>query len=72
MQYTYCTNQKIKFVQLREYKWKNWKIEKSFKKYDGETILRPFTKKQKLSISLDQQSKVLDSLFLLYAEIDWN
>ena len=39
-------------------------LEKLHIKCDGETIPRPFSKKLKLSISLDQYSKVLDSLFL--------
>ena len=37
---------------------------KSCAKYGGETSPRPFLKKLKLSISLDQQSKVSYSLFL--------
>ena len=34
-------------------------LEKSGSKFGGETIHRPFSKKSKLSISLDQQFKVL-------------
>ena len=34
-------------------------LEKSYTKCDGETIPRPFSKKLKLGIPLDQQSKVL-------------
>ena len=41
-------------------------VEKSYTKYDGETIPRPFSKESKLSISLDQ---FLYSLFLLYANL---
>ena len=37
---------------------------KSYRKCSGETFPRPFDEKQKLSISLDQYSKVLCSLFL--------
>ena len=44
-------------------------LEKSYTKCGGETIARPFSKKTKLSISLDQQSKVLYSFFLLYAKL---
>ena len=44
-------------------------LEKSFTKCDGETIPRLFSKKLKLSISLDQQSKISYSLFLLYAKL---
>ena len=51
-------NQTIKFGNLIEYR-----------KCGGETIPRPYSKKSKLKISLDQWSKVLYSLFLLYAKL---
>ena len=54
----------MKFVQLKEYNMRNNFLEKSYTKCDGETSSRPFSEKLKLSISLDQQSKVLYSLFL--------
>ena len=41
-------------------------LEKSYTNFGGETIERPFTKKLKLSISLNQQSEILPSLILLY------
>ena len=44
-------------------------IEKSYTKCSGETISRPLSKKSKLSIPLDQQCKVLNSLFLLYVNL---
>ena len=44
-------------------------IEKWYTKCGGETSPRPFSEKLKLSISLDQQSKVLYNLFLLYAKL---
>ena len=44
-------------------------VEKSYTKYAGETIPRRLFKKSKLSISLDQYCKVLNSLFLLYANL---
>ena len=44
-------------------------LEKSYTKYGGETIPRPFSKKSELSISLDQYSKVLYILFLLIAKL---
>ena len=44
----------MRFVQLIEYKMSNIFLEKSFTKYCGETIYKPFSKKSKLSISLDQ------------------
>ena len=48
---------------------RNISVEKSFTKCAGETIPRPLPKKSKLSISLDQYYKVLNSLFLLYANL---
>ena len=42
---------------------------KSYTEFGEETILRYFSKKPKLSISLDLKSKVLCSLFLLYAKL---
>ena len=51
-------NQTIKFSQLIEHNIRNILLEKSYAKCGGETIPRPFSKKSKLSISLDQYSKV--------------
>ena len=70
-------NQAMKFSQLIEYNMRNIFLEKSYTKCGGETIPRPFSKKSKLSISLDQYSKVLYILFLLFAKLrtiesDWN
>ena len=59
----------MKFGQLIEYDMRNISVEKSFTKCAGETIPRPLPKKSKLSISLDQYYKVLNSLFLLYANL---
>ena len=47
-------NQTIKFGQLIKYNMKNIFLEKSYTKCGGETIPKPFSKKSKLSISLDQ------------------
>ena len=44
----------MKFGQLMEYNMRTIFLEKSFSKCDGETIPRPFSKKSKLNISLDQ------------------
>ena len=44
---------------------KNIFLEKSYTKFGGENIPRPFCKKSKLSISLDQSSKVLYSVFIV-------
>ena len=70
-------NQTMKFDPLIDYNVRNIFLEKSYTKCDRETSARPFSKKLKLSISLDQESNVSYSLFLLYAkpkaiEIYWN
>ena len=52
------TNQVMKFGQLIENK-RNILPEKSDTKFGGEASPRPFYKKSKLSISLDQQSEML-------------
>ena len=59
----------MKFGQLIEYNMRNISDEKSYAKRAGETISRPLSKKSKLGISLDQQFTVLNSLFLLYANL---
>ena len=56
-------NQTMKFGQLREYNMENIFFEKAYTKCGGETSPRPFPEKLKLSISLDQQSEFLLSLF---------
>ena len=53
----------MKFGQLIEYNMRNIFLGKLYTKYDRETILRPFSKRSKLSISLGQYSKVLYILF---------
>ena len=47
-------NQTMKFGLLKEYNMRYTFVEKSYTKFDEETIPRPFSKKSKLSISLDQ------------------
>ena len=47
-------NQAMKFGQIIEYKMRNILLNKSYTKCGGETIPRPFSKKSKLSIFLDQ------------------
>ena len=59
----------MKFGQLIEYNLRKVFLEKSYTKRGAETIPRPFFKKSKLSISLDQYSKVLYILFLLFAKL---
>ena len=58
-------NQRMKFGQLIEYNMINIFLEKSYTKCGRETSPRPFSGKLKLSISQDQQSKVLYNLILL-------
>ena len=59
----------MKFGQLIKYNMTNIFVEKSYTKCAGETIPRPLSIKSKLSRSLDQYCKVLNSLFLLYANL---
>ena len=44
----------MKFGELIEYNMRNIFVEKSYTKFGGKTIGRHFSKKSKLSISLDQ------------------
>ena len=60
----------MKFGQLTEYNMRNIFLEKSCAKCGGEVGPRPFYKKSKLNISLDQQSEMLYSLFLLYDQVE--
>ena len=59
----------MKFGQLIKYDMRNIFLQKSYTKSGGETISLPFPKKSKLSISLDQYSKVLYTFFLLYTNL---
>ena len=58
----------MKFGQLIEYNTRNIFLEKSYTKFGGETSPRPFYGKLKLSISLEQYSKVVYNLFLSQVE----
>ena len=60
--------QTMKFGHLIEYNMRSTFLEKSFTKCIGKTIPRPFSKKLKSCILLDQHSKVLYSLFLLHVK----
>ena len=62
-------NQTKKFGLIIECNMRNIFLEKSYTKCDGETSPRSFSGKLKLSISLDQYSKVLYSFSLLYAKL---
>ena len=59
----------MKFGQLIEHEIRDIFLEKSYTKCGGETFSRHFSKKSKLSLSPDQEFKVLYSLFLLYAKL---
>ena len=59
-----------KFGQSIKYSMRNTFLEKIFIKSVGETSPRPFSKKSKLSIFLDQQSEVLQSLSLLFIQVE--
>ena len=60
----------MKFDQLIEYNVRNIFLEKSYTKCRGKISPRPFSEKSKLSKALDQQSKVLHSLFILYVQVE--
>ena len=55
----------MKFGELIECNMRNIFLEKSYTKYGGENNPRSSSEKLKLSISLNQYSNVLCSLFLL-------
>ena len=59
----------MKFCQSIEYNMRNIFLERSCKISNGEAKPRNFSGKLKLRISLDQQSKILYSLFLLYRKL---
>ena len=59
----------MEFDQLIECNMRNIFLEKSCTKCGGETSSRPFSEKLKLNVSLNQKSRVLYCLFLLYAEL---
>ena len=59
----------LRFGPFIEYNMRSIFLEKSYPNCGGETIPRPFFKKPKSSISLYKYSKVLYSLFLLYAKL---
>ena len=59
----------MKFDQLVVYDMRNIFLEQSYSKCGRKTSLRLFSEKLKLSLSLNQQSKVLYSLFSLYAKL---
>ena len=56
--------------QLIEYNVKSIFLEKTYTKYNGEAFSTLFYKNSKLTISLDQQSEMLQRLFLLYVQVE--
>ena len=60
----------MKFGELIECKMRNIILQKSYIECGGEASPRPFFKKSKLNISLDQQSEMLLKLFLLYVQVE--
>ena len=73
LQYTYYPiSQEVKAMklhQLIDYDMRNILLEKAYTKCGGETSPRTFSEKLKFTMSLDQTSKVLYSVFLLYAKL---
>ena len=59
----------MKFGQLIVYNMRNIFVEKSHTKCVGETIPQTLSQKSEWSMSLAQLCKVLNSLFLLYANL---
>ena len=63
-------NQATIFGRLIGYNLKNIFLEKSLTKCGGETFRRPFFKKPKLNISLDQYSKFLYIFFFIVWQVE--
>ena len=63
-------NQTMKFSQLIGCNMRNIFLEKLYSKCGGETSSRPFSKKLKLTVSLDQWSKVFYSLFFIVWQVE--
>ena len=63
-------NRTVKFGQLMKYNVRNIFLEKLHTTWAGESSLDLFRKKLKLSISLDQQTEILCSFFLLEVQVE--
>ena len=59
----------MKFGQSTEYNIRIIFLVKSFTKSGGKASPKPFYKKSKLSISLDQQSEMLYTWFLMHVQV---
>ena len=68
-QYLLLVIRQWNFGQLIEHNIRNILLKKSYAKCDRDTTPRSFSKKSKLSMSLDQKSRVSYSLFLLHAKL---
>ena len=62
-------NQTVKFGLLIEYNMRHIFLEKSYTKWGGKTIPRSISKKTKLSVYLNEWSKLLYSLFLFNVDL---
>ena len=62
----------MEFCHLIEYKMKKIFLKKSCANWSGEASPRPFFKKSKLSISLDQQPEMFINVFLFVCQIEVN
>ena len=62
-------NQTAKLGQLIDYNKKKIFLEKSYPKCGGNTSPKPFSKKSKLSLSLDLKFYTVHSLFILYTKL---
>ena len=60
----------MKFDQLIEYNMRSIFLENPYTICGGGGSPRPFYTKSKLSISLDQQSEMSQTLFSLYAQVE--
>ena len=63
-------DQTIKFCQLLEYNMRNIFLEKSYTKYGGETIPRPFSKKSNLNISMDLNSGMFIRFVFIVCQVE--
>ena len=64
------SNQTMEFGQLMEYNMRNIFLEKSFTRCGAETVPRLFSKKSKLSLSLDQQSKSFIKFVFIVCQVE--
>ena len=63
-------NQTMKFTHLIQYNMRTIFLEILYTKCGGETVLRPFSKKSKLSISLNKQSQNYINFVFIVCRVD--